>query len=772
MSRLIINVRTINPTNNIFCLILQDCWLIGCIQPRFIWHFIHKNDCPLARFRYLSLLCLFAWVGGTLSAQTDGKTLPELWDVYRSATNDSTRVMALAAVASGYLATDRDSATLLVNQALTQARSLKIKTAEANALVCIGQAYDMNGDLPNALKNINQALAIFKGMKDTKGMAAAYNARGLAYFYANKIDDALKEFEIAHKTATNAGNLVYLSKAQHNLGMTYAAKNEIKTALNYYLLARNLKDSLVNLNAEGITALDQVSTYTMLGSFYMDLYQFEKARESMKAAVELTPDSEIRRKVVTIFNLGTVEELDSNFLEAKKLYEQSLELAIRGDFPIIQISIYTGLGQIANDLNAKEQAATYYNQAKLILEKYPNPRLETNLLGNEGKYFNSIKAYDKAKQNGLRALATAEAVQSERHILYAYKVLTEAFEGLQDWPAAAHYARKYIDLKEKLDSGRRKQEVVGLQAAMDVERATVRYEKKLKDQELAISQKWIFWLQGALALALLFAVAAAFGYFRVRKTNTQLTAARGELQDSNFQLVKTNQLLTMANTKLQQFAFATGHDLKESLRNITSFTQLAAIEMAENVPSAQGHLQEATASSKRMRKMLDDLLHFSNISGSDTTVANIPVQEVVSSVKQQLKAEIEAAQGDVHITTAAIVKANRGEMEQIFFNLIHNALRYRAADTPARITIKMEKAADGQPVFKVTDNGIGIPEQERENIFKPFHRLHNRSQSGSGLGLSICRDIVHAYNGRIWHEPAPNGGSVFCFTIPKAEPKG
>ncbi len=731
-----------------------------------------KNDYPLARFKQLVLLFLVVALGGSLSAQTGGKTLPELWAIYRAAPDDSTRVTALAGVAGGYLSSNRDSAILLANDVLVQARSRKIKTAEASAIGCIGQAYDMNGDLPNALKYLDQSLAIYESIKDSKGLAFTYNARGLAKFYANQPDEALNDFEIARKIATDDGNLVQLSKVQHSLGMTYAAKNEVKNALNYYLLARNLKDSLVNLDTEGITALDQVSTYTMLGNFYMDLFQLKQARESMKTAIELTPDSELYRKMVTIFNLGTVEEQDSNFAEAQMLFEQSLKLAIQGNFIPNQISIYAGLGQMANFLNAKEQATTYFNQGKLILAEYPNALRETNLLGNEGKYFISIKEYDKAKQNGLRALAAAEAIQSERHIQYAYEVLVLAFEGLKDWPAAAQYARKYIDLKEKLDSGKRKQEVVGLQAAMDVERATVRYEKKLRDQELAISQKWINWLVAALALAMLFAFAAAFGYFRVRKTNTQLTAARGELQESNFQLVKTNQLLKMANTKLQQFAFATGHDLKESLRNITSFTQLAAIEMAENIPSAQGHLQEATASSKRMRKMLDDLLHFSNIGGSDTSVANMPVQEVVSSVKQQLKAEIEEAHGDVHITTAAIVKANRSEMEQIFFNLIHNALRYRAADTPARITIKMEKAADGQPVFMVADNGIGIPEQERENIFKPFHRLHNRSQSGSGLGLSICRDIVQAYNGRIWHEPAPNGGSIFCFTIPKAEPKG
>jgi signal transduction histidine kinase len=123
------------------------------------------------------------------------------------------------------------------------------------------------------------------------------------------------------------------------------------------------------------------------------------------------------------------------------------------------------------------------------------------------------------------------------------------------------------------------------------------------------------------------------------------------------------------------------------------------------------------------------------------------------------------------LTTPANLKANRNEVEQLFFNLIHNALRYSKPGVPPRIQIKLEKRKD-EIVFQVKDNGMGIPEKERSTIFKPFHRLHNRMQSGSGLGLAICQKVVQSYGGEIWHEQVPEGGSVFCFTMPKAQPKG
>jgi len=297
-----------------------------------------------------------------------------------------------------------------------------------------------------------------------------------------------------------------------------------------------------------------------------------------------------------------------------------------------------------------------------------------------------------------------------------------------------------------------------------------KHQRVLIAQEIEFTRSWNRILIIASVLILILAIALAIALLKVSKINKELTKTNELLEDMNLQLATSNQKLGFANNKLQQFAFATGHDLKESLRNITSFTQLASIQMAEDLPSAQQHLTQAAAGGKRMRKMLDDLLHYTNIGGDDSVVASFQLSEVVGSVKQQLKEEIETTRGDLHQTTPASFKADRMAIEQLFYNLAHNALRYGKAGEPPRVTIKAEKRG-GEIVFQVKDNGFGVAKEHQENIFKPFHRLHDRMQSGSGLGLAICKRVVESYDGKIWYETNPDGGSVFCFTLPAADPK-
>ncbi|MEL7222379.1 MAG: ATP-binding protein [Bacteroidota bacterium] len=310
-----------------------------------------------------------------------------------------------------------------------------------------------------------------------------------------------------------------------------------------------------------------------------------------------------------------------------------------------------------------------------------------------------------------------------------------------------------------------------MQAFMDVELEQERGQRKLDALKRDYYLNLIKGLIVVLLLVSFFTIALAIARRSLLKSNHDLEVSNIRLSRKTVELATSEQKLKIAGKKLQQFAFATGHDLKESLRNITSFTQLASITMAENVSDAQAHLKQASAGGKRMRKMLDDLLHYSNLGGDDTVKAAFPLQEVVSSVKEQLKEDILSTRGDVQLTTPASLKANRNEIEQLLFNLIHNAIRYRKAGVPPRVQIKLEQL-DNEVVFQVKDNGMGVPVDEQEAIFKAFHRLHNRTQSGSGLGLPICQQVVQSYGGKIWYKDAPDGGSIFCFTIPEAQPRG
>ena len=105
-------------------------------------------------------------------------------------------------------------------------------------------------------------------------------------------------------------------------------------------------------------------------------------------------------------------------------------------------------------------------------------------------------------------------------------------------------------------------------------------------------------------------------------------------------------------------------------------------------------------------------------------------------------------------------------LQQIFQNLIGNAIKYRSLDRQPIVHVGVARQG-GHWLFAVTDNGIGIDPKYKENIFGLFKRLHNSDEySGTGIGLAICQRIVDRYHGRIWVESEPGRGSIFRFTLP------
>jgi light-regulated signal transduction histidine kinase (bacteriophytochrome) len=129
--------------------------------------------------------------------------------------------------------------------------------------------------------------------------------------------------------------------------------------------------------------------------------------------------------------------------------------------------------------------------------------------------------------------------------------------------------------------------------------------------------------------------------------------------------------------------------------------------------------------------------------------------------------EVAIKESGASITSGTLphVRMYEFQLEQLFQNLIANAIRYRGIDTP-RISIAAERQGDVWR-FSVQDNGIGIEPQFQEQIFGIFKRLHSRTEyPGTGMGLAICQRIVERAGGRIWVESEPGKGSTFYFTIP------
>lgn len=225
--------------------------------------------------------------------------------------------------------------------------------------------------------------------------------------------------------------------------------------------------------------------------------------------------------------------------------------------------------------------------------------------------------------------------------------------------------------------------------------------------------------------------------------------------------------LARSNADLERFAYVASHDLQEPLRMIASYAQLLARRYRGRLDATAdefiGFLVEGVT---RMKCLIEDLLAYSRIEAHPVQLVPIDCGEVVRRVIQSIEVAVEESDAEITLEPLPTVLGERGQLDQLFQNLLGNALKFRRLGCPPRIRVSAERQGDCW-VFSVRDNGIGIDPQYFERIFLLFQRLHGKDEyPGTGIGLALCKRIVERHGGRIWVEPSPEGGSTFYFTIP------
>ena len=258
------------------------------------------------------------------------------------------------------------------------------------------------------------------------------------------------------------------------------------------------------------------------------------------------------------------------------------------------------------------------------------------------------------------------------------------------------------------------------------------------------------------------------------------------LRKSQLELEQTVQALERSNTNLEDFAHAASHDMKEPLRKILTFTDRLRNALESHISENEARLfDRIETSAGRMQLLVDDLLEFSHVSEQPRKVESIDLNEKIQRVLTDLELPIEEKKATVIVGQMPTIQGNRRQLQQLFQNLISNALKYSRRDVPPIINITSREVNESEMPLRfraelgdrtyhfieITDNGIGFEQQYAEQIFKMFQRLHGRSEfSGTGVGLSIARKVVENHNGFIWAEGHVNEGASFKMLFPKEIP--
>jgi signal transduction histidine kinase len=258
----------------------------------------------------------------------------------------------------------------------------------------------------------------------------------------------------------------------------------------------------------------------------------------------------------------------------------------------------------------------------------------------------------------------------------------------------------------------------------------------------------------------------------LRREIDRRTAAENKLRETNAGLERrveerTTQLKRY-NNALQRVAFISGHDLKEPLRSVTTFTQLLEQKSKDRLDAEQTELMSyIVEGSTRMQRMVDDLLEYTRIVNSVNEnpgpLTQVPVQDVVSRALENIRASVKESGAVIHCDPLPIVAAEPLQLQQVFQNLLSNAIKYRQGAPEIRISARRE---GNWHVMTVRDNGMGLEMEYADQIFEAFTRLDS-AIAGSGIGLAICKNIIEAFGGAIWAESeGPGHGTSFHFKLP------
>jgi len=232
-------------------------------------------------------------------------------------------------------------------------------------------------------------------------------------------------------------------------------------------------------------------------------------------------------------------------------------------------------------------------------------------------------------------------------------------------------------------------------------------------------------------------------------------------------LREANEALIRSNADLQQFAYSASHDLQEPLRMVSAYGDMLKRKFGGKLgPAGEEYIGYIIEGASRMEQLLQDLRAYTQASTmSDQPPQEVDAIDVLKRALANLEASIQESGAIITHSNLPRVRIHEVQLQQLFQNLIGNAIRYRSSDVP-RIHIAAERNGT-EWQFSVQDNGIGIPPRYREVIFGVFKRLHSVSEyPGTGMGLAICQRIVQRVRGRIWVESEVGRGSTFFFTLP------
>jgi len=642
-------------------------------------------------------------------------------------------------------------------------------------------------DIDKALAYTEIALNRSRNNEDLEGQFQTFRERGFILEENNRLKSALKEFSNAEIVANSLKKDSYIQSIYTDIAIVNKKLGNYKQSTDYHRKALT--------RAQETGSLEMIEdSYHGLGSIYDVVGDYEKAIEYYFKSLKIAEQrNTISGMVITLQNIALISVKTNEHQNALTNIEKAFKISQSSSDTILTAGVLIDYGKVLSKMENYDLALVKLNSALKLSQQLENPVIMVKALieisdtyshkgdleiANEFflkcfEYKDYISTKDQAilynkvgilnKHRGdlnsakdffLKSLALDAQLENSHLSLENNYSLYEIHREEGDIDKALAYLESYDKLqKQILDSEKAKRIAEKrFQFEMDKSQKTI--------QDLALSRNRTI-LTG-ISVTLLIIITFLFFTNKLKQRNNL------ELKNKHEEIQFQNKKLTESNEVLRQFAYAAAHDLKEPLRNIGSFISLIRKRYSKEMPEeANTYMDYVVKGVKRMNDLLLDLLEFSAITTEKAASDLINLRAVLDEVVYSLNDKIIAANAIVDYPDHfPKVKMKRLHLIQLFQNLISNSIKFNATNPVINITAEIEKAYDTM-LISVNDNGIGMEKEFENKIFLLFHQLDkSKGYEGTGIGLTICKNIVEKYNGQIWFESVLDKGTKFFIRLP------
>ena len=687
---------------------------------------------------------------------------------------DTQYINNLNLIAERFNQNNPDSTLFYCNKAKVLSQKINYKYGQATASFLAAQISLNSGNYKDFKRGLNEAINIYKSVNNLSGLSRCYSLYAAYFEFYSDFKSELTYLNKSLSISKQLGDQRRIGEGYKNLANFYATKVQYSTALDFYYKSLEIE---ITLNDKKLIA----DIYNDIGDVLKSMEMYNPALNYFKKALLMYKGIKSQTRVsVAYLNIGGTFLAQKDYYLAISYLIQSLNISKTLDDKDRICLNYIDLGLSYTYLKQNAKAIQYLLDAEKISIKFDLSNDQIRAFNALAVFYNKQGNYKKAYDYAIKAKNLATKYGYLDLLSNSLLQLHYALAGLNNYKVAYSVLYQYTTLKDSLFSNENIQKLTSfnLESDFNIKQKKISILQQEKDaayKQRIDQQRWVITVAMILLIAMI-AISLVYYLQRLKqqKINLMLEEKNKEVLDQKTDIDEQAQKLNSLNSLKDRLISVLAHDLRaplSTLRGLFGLLQDDTIsykEMLEMIPSVLKKLEYTS-------DFLDTLLFWINsqMENFENFAKSFHIKEVVvfETSNYQEQANLKGITLIDNVPDNLVVSADPNSIRIVVRNLVTNAIKF--SNQNDNIEITAGSFDENNAFVSVKDTGTGMSEEQLDKIFKSKvnSKAGTQNESGTGMGMLFCKDLVEKCNGKIWVKSKLGEGTEFTFTIPKGTMK-